>query len=252
MSMPYIVSEAVWNAKAVSQDVDLHSDFERCQVVVVEITTTAFSGTLDIKGKLHELSALSNVPYIRQDQASIQTPSVSQLSFTTDTGVYRYVILGYWRKLQLSMARTAGSITCGVVGSSHASVFPYLLTKLLANSGTDIGDVDVLSIAAGTNIIGKVGHDVTGITSGSKAVTTAGTAERLAAASIGAKWTLVQAKPANTTRVAVGGSTVDETPASVLGTILYPGESVWLPLDPYLIYCDPATSGEGATYNALT
>ena len=33
--------------------------------------------------------------------------------------------------------------------------------KLAANSGVDIGDVDVLSIAAGTNLIGKVGIDQT-------------------------------------------------------------------------------------------
>jgi len=33
--------------------------------------------------------------------------------------------------------------------------------KLAANSGVDIGDVDVLSIAAGSNVIGKVGIDQT-------------------------------------------------------------------------------------------
>lgn len=111
---------------------------------------------------------------------------------------------------------------------------------------------DVLSIAAGSNIIGKIGHDVTGLTSGSKAVTAAGTAERLAAITASAKWTLVQAKPANTQRVAVGGSTVDETAATVKGTILYSGEMVWLPLDPYDIFCDPQVSGEGVTFNYLT
>ncbi len=124
--------------------------------------------------------------------------------------------------------------------------------KLAANSGVDIGDVDVLSIAAGANAIGKVGHDVTGITSGSKAVTTAGEAERLAAASIGAKYTIVQADPANTKRVAVGGSTVDETAATVKGTILNPGEPFMLPLDPYLIYADVQVNGEKIIYNALT
>ncbi|MDO8704072.1 MAG: hypothetical protein Q7J84_03920 [Sulfuricaulis sp.] len=35
------------------------------------------------------------------------------------------------------------------------------IAKLAANSGVDIGDVDVLSIAAGTNLIGKVGIDQT-------------------------------------------------------------------------------------------
>ncbi len=156
MSLPYVVSEAVWDAKAVTDTASLKSDFEKCAVIVIEVTTAAFSGTLDIQGKLHELSAFSNVPYIRQDQASIQTPSVAQVSHSLNTSVIRYVILGYWRKLQIVMTRTAGAITCGVAGSSDAKLFPYLPTKLIANSGVDIGDVDILSIAAGTTIIGRV------------------------------------------------------------------------------------------------
>lgn len=145
--MPYTFNEAVWIAQDEDETVELKSEFERCQVVVIEITTAAFSGTIDIKGKVHELNAYANIPYIRQDQAGIQIPSVAQVVPNTDTGVYRYVILGYWRRLQIVMTRTAGTITCGVAGSSDASVFPYLPTKLIANSGVDIGDVDILSTA---------------------------------------------------------------------------------------------------------
>ena len=127
MSLPYVFSEAVWNAKAETETVELKSEFERCQVVVVEITTAAFSGTIDIQGKVHEITAFSNVPYIRQDQVALQTPSVSQISHSTDTGVYRYVILGWWRRLQIVMTRTAGSITCGVAGSSQALLPPRVI-----------------------------------------------------------------------------------------------------------------------------
>ena len=127
MSLPYVVSEEVWNVRDTSETKELKSDFERCQLIVVEFTTTGFSGTLDIKGKLHELNAFSNVPYIRQDTADLQTPSVAQLAPSTDTDVYRYVILGYWRKLQLVMTRSAGTITCAVVGSSNALLFPRVI-----------------------------------------------------------------------------------------------------------------------------
>ena len=128
--MPYVFSEEVWNAKDVDETVALKSEFERCKVVVVEVTTTEFEGTLDIQGKVHELNAFSNVPFIRQDQASVQTPSTTQISYTsTDTGVYHYVILGYWRRLQLVMTRTAGTITCGVAGSSNAQVFPRIIVN---------------------------------------------------------------------------------------------------------------------------
>ncbi len=150
--MPYTFSQAVWNAKAVSDTVELQSEFERCAVTVIEITTVAFSGTIDIQGKAHELSAYANVPYIRQDQASIQTPSVTQVVPAIDTGVYRYVVLGYWRRLQIVMTRTVGTITCGVAGSSNAKVFPYLVTQLIAGVAT-IGNVGLLT-ALGADAVG--------------------------------------------------------------------------------------------------
>ena len=125
--MSYTFSEAVWIAKAETETKELASEFERCKVVVVEITTAGFSGTIDIQGKVHELNAFSNVPWVRQDQYTLQTPSVSQISETSDTDVYRYVILGYWRRLQIVMTRTAGSITCGVAGSSHGMLFPRII-----------------------------------------------------------------------------------------------------------------------------
>ena len=124
--MPYIFSEAVWNLKDADETVELKSEFERCKIVVVEYTLAGATGTLNIKGKVHELNAFSNVPYIRQDQADLQTPAITQLTLS-GTGVYRYVILGYWRKLQLVMTISAGTITCGVAGSSHGMVFPRVI-----------------------------------------------------------------------------------------------------------------------------
>lgn len=125
--MSYVFNEVVWIEKAATETKQLASEFERCKIVVIEITTIAFSGTIDIQGKVHEVSAFSNVPYIRQDVADLQTPSVAQLSPSTDTAVYRYVILGYWRRLQLVMTRSAGKITCGVAGTSHGELFPRVI-----------------------------------------------------------------------------------------------------------------------------
>jgi hypothetical protein len=51
--------------------------------------------------------------------------------------------------------------------------------KLAANSGVDIGDVDVTSISAGTNAIGKVGHDITGMVSDRNTAVSDTTAEQL-------------------------------------------------------------------------
>ncbi len=96
-----------------------------------------------------------------------------------------------------------------------------------------------------------ISSSFSGITSLSKAVAVAGVPERLINAPTGARLTIVQAKPANTARVAVGGADVKENAATQKGNILYPGESISLPLDPYLIYCDPQVNTEGVIFNML-
>ncbi len=170
MALPFTYSQVVWNAKAVTETVVLDGLFSLCNQVVFEITTTGFSGTIDFKGRLNTVSAYSNIPYFRQDQGTAQTPATAQLSLTTDTAVYRYVALGYWADLEVVMTRSAGTITLAVVGIDVVDKTPLVTTlgtgaaaigKLAANSGVDIGDVDVTSISAGANIIGKVGIDQT-------------------------------------------------------------------------------------------
>lgn len=146
--MVEIVSEEVWNERESSETKVLRTEFERCRVVVVEITTAGFTGTIDFQGKLHELSAYSNIPYIRQDQTSFQSPSVSQITLSLNTGVYRYAILGFWRRLQIVMTHSAGSITCGVAGSSGAAEFPITfaqISELSDSLGAVLDDVAIIS-----------------------------------------------------------------------------------------------------------
>lgn len=124
--------------------------------------------------------------------------------------------------------------------------------KLTANSGVDIGDVDILSIATGTNAIGRVGHDVTGIGHGVKTVTTAGTHVALAA-STACKKVDIQAQTDNTNIIAVGGSGVDATIATGTGVVLYPGETYSLEIDNLAdIYIDSLVNGEGVRYTYFT
>lgn len=124
--------------------------------------------------------------------------------------------------------------------------------KLAANSGVDIGDVDILSIAAGTNIIGKTGHDITGIGHGVKVVTTAGTDVALAA-STACKKVDIQSQTDNTSLIAVGGSGVDATIATGTGIILNPGESYSLEIDNLAdIYIDSLVNGEGVRFTYYT
>lgn len=89
----------------------------------------------------------------------------------------------------------------------------------------------------------------TGIGDGSKAVTTAGTRERLVAASTPCKRVDITAKNANTGAIFIGGATVSSTS----GAYLYAGDNMRLDIDDlYKIYIDSSVNGEGVQFTYLT
>ena len=127
-----------------------------------------------------------------------------------------------------------------------------LLVQLSSNSGVDIGDVDVTSISAGTNAIGKVGHDITGGADGVKVVTTAGSHVELAS-STACKKVDIQAQTDNTGIIAVGFDNVDATVATGTGIILNAGDIYSLEINNLnLIYIDSTENGEGVRYTYFT
>ena len=145
MTIPFVHSQQVWLDKVLTETKELDSEFERCEVVIIEIATTGFTGTLDIKGKLHEGGTFANVPYIRGDQATTQSKSVAQIPYSADTAVYRYAILGYWRRLELVMTRSAGSVSCVVAGSSNGSILPFVSSSGSCNvSATRAAEIDTI------------------------------------------------------------------------------------------------------------
>lgn len=104
------------------------------------------------------------------------------------------------------------------------------------------------ALPAGTNAIGKVDHSTTGIATGRKTITTAGTREALAS-STSAKWVCITAETDNTGIVVVGGTSVVATLASRQGTPLDAGDDVCLPVDNLAdINLDVTVNGEGVTY----
>lgn len=109
-------------------------------------------------------------------------------------------------------------------------------------------DTQDVHVVTGTNAIGRVGHDTTGISDGRKTVTTAGTREALAA-STSCKWVTITAETDNTGVVAVGGSTVVASLSTRTGTPLFAGDSVTILTDNLAdIQLDVTVSGEGVTY----
>lgn len=168
----------------------------------------------------------------------------------------------------LDNAVSGSEIQVDVVGALPAGT--NAIGKLAANSGVDIGDVDIASIAAGdnnignvdvvtlpalatgTNVIGKVGHDITGIGHGVTTVTTAGTDIALAS-STACKKVVIQAQTDNTGIIAVGATGVDATEATGTGVILYPGDAFELEIDNLAdIYIDSTVNGEGVRYTYFT
>ncbi len=107
-------------------------------------------------------------------------------------------------------------------------------------------------LAAGSAIIGRVGHDVTGIGHGVKVVTTAGT-DVVLASSTACKVVIIQAQTDNTSVIAVGATGVDATVATGTGILLYPGEVIVLQVDNLAdVYIDSLVNGEGCRYTYLT
>ena len=119
-----------------------------------------------------------------------------------------------------------------VVGSLPAGT--NAIGKLAANSGVDIGDVDVLSLPA---LAGSIGN-------GAKVVTNAGTAEALAG-STACKKVIICAKDSNTGKIYYGGASVSATS----GAFIYPGASVEIDISNLsAVYIDSAVNGEGVQY----
>ena len=135
-----------------------------------------------------------------------------------------------------------------VLGAGTSLVGKVGIDQATANAN----EVVVKSISAGTNALGKVGHDITGIGHGVTTVTTAGTDLVLAASTV-AKLVIIQAQTDNTGLIAVGATGVDATIATGTGVALYAGESVTLPVDNLTdIYIDSTVSGEGVRYTYFT
>lgn len=107
-----------------------------------------------------------------------------------------------------------------------------------------------IQLAAGSAVIGKVGHDTTGIGHGHKEVASAGTAEAIGA-STSIKWVTIQAYLTNTGNVAVGGPGVSASATKGTGTgiTLTQGASITIATDNLAdIYVDAITTGDGVRY----
>jgi len=129
--------------------------------VLVELTGAgSWDGTVDFQ-TTPDGATFFNIPYISRSTIT-PTPTVAQISSPSTAAIY--LLLGPLSQVRIACATgTQGTLTV-VFRTIQKSdlVVAYLVAgtnaigKLAANSGVDIGDVDILSIAAGNNRIGTV------------------------------------------------------------------------------------------------
>lgn len=212
----------------------------------------------DAKSTATDTTAVTMMQVMKQISASVQAPP-SQAVTNAGTFAVQATLAAETTKVigtvNVAAAQTLATVTTVGAVTAITNALPAgtnAIGKLAANSGVDIGDVDILSIAAGSNIIGKVGHDITGIGHGVKTVTTAGTDVALAASTV-CKKVDIQSQTDNTSLVAIGGSGVDATIATGTGIVLYPGETYSFEIDNLAdVYVDALVNGEGVRFTYYT
>lgn len=137
---------------------------------------------------------------------------------------------------------TSGTITTVSAVTAISNALPAgtnAIGKLAANSGVDIGDVDVTSVTLPTGA-GTVGD-------GRKTCTLAGTADQFS--SQACKHVILTALEANTDIVVIGSSTVVASSSTRRGHPLTPNQNVRLEISNLnLLYIDAVVSGEGVSF----
>lgn len=153
MALPIVKTRQIWLDAAASATVVLEQGtppedwtlFKFCTSKIVEVVTTGFTGTLDIRGRADVSLALLNIAYARIGQATQAAVSISQLSWTADTGHYFYLILTPLPENQLVMTRSAGTISVIVHGLEESiGLQPIIPLPISDNSGAlsiDVGGV---------------------------------------------------------------------------------------------------------------
>ena len=146
-----------------------------------------------------------------------------------------------------------GVLLQGDDGSDRKNVLVDSSGRLKVDIATSSSGTSVpVGITAGSAIIGKVGHDITGGADGVKIVSSAGT-DVVLGGDVDCKKIDIQAQTDNTGLIAVGFTGVDATEATGTGIILYAGDTYSLEMvNLNLIYIDSTVSGEGVRYTYFT
>jgi hypothetical protein len=179
---------------------------------------------------LTALQLIDNIVLSEDLAAQNNDPGVQMLAVRKATPANLSGNDGDYEPLQVSAGRLWASATIDAALPAGTNA----IGKLAANSGVDIGDVDVTSVSAPSTVF-----------AGQKTVTTAGTEVSLASSQTLTQGVWIKALHANTGFIYVGLNGVTST----TGFVLDNGESVFVPIaNISTIFIDSSVNGEGVSY----
>lgn len=110
MAIPYSSPvQTVFNAAALTATVNLTADTQLASSVMIQYITAGWTGTLDFQGSLDNVTWV-NVPYVIVATGALASV-VAQVSKTTNTANYLYILTMPMPYMKVVMTRSAGSIT---------------------------------------------------------------------------------------------------------------------------------------------
>jgi len=239
------IESALADAVTSLQAIDDWDETNRCKVNLVVGQAGISAGAGAVAANSPRMTLASDDPAV----ALLTTMDADTGAMATDLAAIE-VLLTTIAAAQLPDSHnvTVDGLPSLPAGTNNIGDVDVLSLPALPAGTNNIGDVDVLTlpaIPAGTNAIGRVGHDTTGLGHGAKTVTTAGTAEALAA-STACKWVTIQANSDNAGVIAPGGSGVN---AASAGVRLYADDSYSIPASDLAdVFIDATVNGDGVCY----
>lgn len=138
MAMPFSSTYPLFLAAAATANANL-VDPGSASAIQLSVTTTGFSGTLDIQGRLDPSDTFVNLQYVTLVAGSL-TPAVAQLSYSTQTATTTYVAIAPMPYMRIVMTRSAGTIT--MYGRGYSEPFALPVTTTGGVAATDLGKAE--------------------------------------------------------------------------------------------------------------
>jgi len=188
---------------------------------------------VEIKVKLPKMPR----PEVTVKPADVRIPK--QMEVKGLTGMIKTLGNYFKKQLNVKLGDVDRDNPVPVILTDGKGVFYKAMGGISGGGGAGAAGVVTIRAIEGNNSNGG----------GTKTVTTAGTAEKLATTDTTIKRVWIQALDTNTDAVVVGGEDVDETSASRKGVAMWASQGQWFSINNLnKVWVDVAVNGEGVNY----